>query len=258
MPLSPSTMTLRASSAVGATSAIRCARPASICTRTNSAPARVLPKPRPAISSHTRQSPAGGICASRGRQDISRSRSRASSSLNSRIAGSLSLFGREAIHLANEEFARVLALIQLFVLMRSSLERRQHAEMAGEGVEYRLLVVQLDPVHAPGAGRGDDLGDRRRIVLVQFIGRFGRQDTLVVPPDDPAHIGKGDAPVFFEQPIGGDAEPRGARLDILESRRTGNAVAAPTSMPRRHFHARFCQCGYLISHRSGFADLKLR
>ena len=61
-PLAPSTMTARASAAVGPTSAMRRALPASTCARTYSAPVRVLPKPRPASSSQTRQSPDGGFC----------------------------------------------------------------------------------------------------------------------------------------------------------------------------------------------------
>src|SRR6516165_1848423 len=59
MPDAPSTITLRASAAVGPTRAIR-RRPALTSARTHSAPQRVLPKPRPVISSHTRQDPAGG------------------------------------------------------------------------------------------------------------------------------------------------------------------------------------------------------
>ena len=57
MPLSPSTMTSRASAAVGATSATRRAVRAVTRARISSAPVRVLPNPRPASSSHTRQSP---------------------------------------------------------------------------------------------------------------------------------------------------------------------------------------------------------
>ena len=48
MPLSPSTITSRASAAVGATRAMRRAAPLTARARTNSAPVRVLPKPRPA------------------------------------------------------------------------------------------------------------------------------------------------------------------------------------------------------------------
>ena len=59
MPDAPSTITWRASAAVGPTKAIR-RRPALTSARTHSAPQRVLPKPRPVISSHTRQDPAGG------------------------------------------------------------------------------------------------------------------------------------------------------------------------------------------------------
>src|SRR6516165_7753780 len=46
MPDAPSTITLRASAAVGPTRAIR-RRPALTSARTHSAPQRVLPKPRP-------------------------------------------------------------------------------------------------------------------------------------------------------------------------------------------------------------------
>ena len=47
------------------TSAIDPALPVSASIRTHSAPARVLPKPRPAIISQTRQLPAGGSCDGR-------------------------------------------------------------------------------------------------------------------------------------------------------------------------------------------------
>ena len=53
-PLDPSTITLRASSMVAPTSAIRTGRTAARA-RIHSAPARVLPKPRPASMSHTFQ-----------------------------------------------------------------------------------------------------------------------------------------------------------------------------------------------------------
>src|SRR5215467_6187940 len=60
MPLCPSTKTSRASAAVAATSAIRRACPEAACWHTHSAKVRVLPKPRPASSSQTCQSPGGG------------------------------------------------------------------------------------------------------------------------------------------------------------------------------------------------------
>src|SRR5690348_10363514 len=60
MPLCPSTRTSRASAAVAATRAIRPACPDAACWHTHSAKARVLPKPRPASSSQTCQSPRGG------------------------------------------------------------------------------------------------------------------------------------------------------------------------------------------------------
>jgi hypothetical protein len=58
-PLSPSTITLRASCNDDPTSAIRASGSASATLRTHSAPSRVLPNPRPAITSHTRQALAG-------------------------------------------------------------------------------------------------------------------------------------------------------------------------------------------------------
>jgi hypothetical protein len=64
-PLCPSTITLRASARFAATSAIRASGSASAMLRTHSAPARVLPKPRPAMISQMRQTPSGAICAGR-------------------------------------------------------------------------------------------------------------------------------------------------------------------------------------------------
>ena len=64
MPDGPSTITWRTSSAVSPTSAIDPAPPLSASIRTHSAPARVLPKPRPGIISQTRR-PSGGNCAGR-------------------------------------------------------------------------------------------------------------------------------------------------------------------------------------------------
>ncbi|OYX96142.1 MAG: hypothetical protein B7Y74_02220 [Novosphingobium sp. 35-62-5] len=58
-PLSPSTITLRASCSDAPTSAIRASGLLSATLRTHSAPSRVFPNPRPAMTSHTRQSPAG-------------------------------------------------------------------------------------------------------------------------------------------------------------------------------------------------------
>src|SRR5215470_4154923 len=60
MPLSPSTMMSRASAAVGATNATLLAAPADTRLKTNSAPVRVLPQPRPARISQIAQAPGGG------------------------------------------------------------------------------------------------------------------------------------------------------------------------------------------------------
>lgn len=59
-PLSPSTITARASASEEDTSAIRAAGWLSAIIRTHSAPERVLPNPRPASIIQTRQSPGGG------------------------------------------------------------------------------------------------------------------------------------------------------------------------------------------------------
>jgi hypothetical protein len=60
MPLSPSTITARAPRSVAPTRAMRASFRLSAIERTHSAPARVLPKPRPPMISQVRQSPSGG------------------------------------------------------------------------------------------------------------------------------------------------------------------------------------------------------
>src|SRR5712692_867236 len=70
IPLSPSTITLRASAAVSATNAIRPQRCLSTCSRTHSAPLRVFPNPRPAKISHTRQFPSGANWLGRALQPL--------------------------------------------------------------------------------------------------------------------------------------------------------------------------------------------
>ena len=62
-PEAPSTITSRASCSVGAISAMRRAPRHSAARRTHSAPARVLPAPRPPKNNQTRQSPVGGLWA---------------------------------------------------------------------------------------------------------------------------------------------------------------------------------------------------
>jgi hypothetical protein len=69
IPLAPSTKIFLASAAVGATSATRFAAPAVTFSRTNSANARVFPKPRPASSNQMNQSSPGG-CRWLGRATI--------------------------------------------------------------------------------------------------------------------------------------------------------------------------------------------
>ena len=93
MPLSPSMQTSRTFAAVGETMATRLQRPLSTCARTHSLPHRVLPNPRPANTSQTRQSPGGGNWLGRAHADQSCKRHSASIGLSafimrSRFAGS--------------------------------------------------------------------------------------------------------------------------------------------------------------------------
>ena len=75
-PDSPSIMTSRTSAAVAPTRAICFAVPLFTCSRTNSAPVRVLPNPRPARISHVRQLPSGVDCFGRRHRRQSYSTSR--------------------------------------------------------------------------------------------------------------------------------------------------------------------------------------
>src|ERR1700730_5926883 len=104
-PLSPSTMTSRASAAVGATSAIRRRRWWMTWSRIHSAPLRVLPKPRPASSSQVRQSPFGACWLRRPHQPQSCSIASSSRSLVCfRNAASCS-GGSDASNSAGETFS---------------------------------------------------------------------------------------------------------------------------------------------------------
>src|SRR5262249_4916290 len=144
-PLSPSTMTLLASSAVGATSAIRRATPETTEARTNSAPVRVLPKPRPARSSQTRQSPGGGNCSSRAQAFCQPYLySSASAPENSSTSWFRSASGSDASQRAFNKFSGIFAVI----LGRFRFARRfwQHAEIAGDRIERGPLVVELDAI----------------------------------------------------------------------------------------------------------------
>ena len=79
MPLSPSIITLRTSASDAPTSAILACGSLRADSRTHSAPARVLPKPRPAQTSHVCQSPAGGSCSGRAHSGQWKAMARASS-----------------------------------------------------------------------------------------------------------------------------------------------------------------------------------
>src|ERR1700730_12530217 len=110
MPDSPSTITSRASAAVGATNAKR-RRPALTSDLIHSAPHRVLPKPRPASSIHTRHDPAGGSWLGRA-QNPSQSWGslRSRSGDNPERMRSRSAFGASANRSAREAFSDLVEL----------------------------------------------------------------------------------------------------------------------------------------------------
>src|SRR6185312_391044 len=80
-PDAPSIITARASLKVAPTSAMRRMRLARTPLATHSAPARVLPAPRPPRKSHKRQRPSGASCSSRALNFHSGRRSAATSSV---------------------------------------------------------------------------------------------------------------------------------------------------------------------------------
>ena len=86
-PDSPSTITARASRKVAPISPTRFMRPDRTPSATHSAPARVLPAPRPPRNSQMRQSPGGGRWATRAQKSHPPS-SRAATSSSSRLASS--------------------------------------------------------------------------------------------------------------------------------------------------------------------------
>src|SRR5258706_9054213 len=169
---------------------MRRARPASTCARTYSAPVRVLPKPRPASSSQTRQSPGGGICPLWRGQNSHRYRSfRAFSFGKDWSSSSTSSSGSEASKLACKELAGILAVIVgLLVLVRSAFELLQHPEPAEQQGECWRLIVALHAIDLAVFGRGDDLGNGGRFGFVQRA-RGGCRPVFLVPT---YHGGGGD------------------------------------------------------------------
>src|SRR5260370_16962989 len=116
--------------------------------RTNSAPVRVLPNPRPAISSQTRQSPDGGICASRAppRYQVQASLT-ISSSLRLWIACCLSGFRSQAIQRKDKSFACTVGVILgWFVVCGVAIGLPQHAKVAAHPADPCLLSLHLAPV----------------------------------------------------------------------------------------------------------------
>src|SRR6185437_3346471 len=102
---------------------------APIRDRTNSAPVRVLPNPRPASNSHTRQSPGGGSCSSRAQKSQSVTRARLARGVISRSSCVLVQLGCEASQTALNLFKRVLVGIGLGFVLRSPRGQREQAEM---------------------------------------------------------------------------------------------------------------------------------
>src|SRR5207248_563920 len=173
MPLSPSTMMSRASSKVGPTSAMRRA-PCLTRALTNSAPVRVLPKPRPASNSQTRQSPSGGRCDRRPpfAYHSEMASATASLSLRLRTARSLCALVSDSFQSQDKSLTRTRCfLFCRLVLCRFGIALRQHAEMACQRVEHRFFVVQLDAVDLAALGRRDDLGDGHHVGFVETVGR---------------------------------------------------------------------------------------
>src|SRR5947199_6523365 len=97
-------MTSRLSAEVSEISAIHIPRAAQASARTNSAPTRVLPQPRPVRISQPSQPPAGGNCSGRAQKSHSHSRLPHSSSVSS-LASLLTLFaGSDSIQLCPHFF----------------------------------------------------------------------------------------------------------------------------------------------------------
>ena len=79
-------------------------------------------------------------------------------------------FGSEASQPASKLLTRCLRLrFPIVVFVLPPLARGEHAEMAGDRVERRLLVVKLDPNRPFSCRPGADLGDSRGVRLAQLL-----------------------------------------------------------------------------------------
>jgi hypothetical protein len=217
MPLSPSTITFLASAAVGATRASRRAVRAVARTRISSAPVRVLPNPRPARSSHTRQSPSGGSWLGRAQNAQSKSNPRASSRLSAATRPFLRASGSEASQPACKHLTRILREIGRLAVLFSPRQPDEHSAMARDRIGRRLLVVELHSV-APASGtRARGFRNRRSTHVVQRF-RRPRDQTLRSPNCDTAPTGKGDARIFRWRPLGCDPEHGRSCCDLVAIR----------------------------------------
>ncbi len=134
---------------MGATSATWRATPDSICARTNSAPARVLPKPRPASKSQTRQSPGGDRCSARAQAFQSLFRASRSLSVICRSSCVLSQLGCKASQTAFKLLKRVLFGVGLRLVLMTTRRQRKQTEMPGQRVERGLFAVDLHAAISP-------------------------------------------------------------------------------------------------------------
>src|SRR5713226_4566615 len=155
-----------------------------------------------------------------------------SSSLVFSTARALRFLGCDAIEPKKESFARTLGFIVRRIVL-FDVEFGQHAKVAGQHVEHWLLVVHLDAVDFLRAGRGDDFGDRRNDLVAGID--LGREDALGTPFDDVSDLGKADPSAFLKHPLLGDTEARGARRDILDSRRPAPAPMSLAHSPDPNF-----------------------
>src|ERR1043166_2029361 len=170
-PETPSIITVRASEWVAAMSATRLARPVRTPSTTHSAPARVLPAPRPPRYSQMRQSPRGGTCASRA-QKLQSSSSRPPSlsvrsvSAVSSDSGDLKFDGKDSRELTCQRFADVYIVLQALAFadggalgvqpvesLQRVLERGERARVllaigdAGVAVGLEALHLGKLPLH---------------------------------------------------------------------------------------------------------------
>src|ERR1700753_1455823 len=142
-PDSPSIITLRASLWVAQISATRRMAPRATPSAIHSAPARVLPLPRPPMKSQMRQSPSGGNCERRAQKRQSRVRKSASPSLRF-VRNACRMFGgRELIEAGFKDGTLVIVCFRHLVFAHCIaflLDPREAAERAfHRGKRARVL-----------------------------------------------------------------------------------------------------------------------